>query len=63
MAQGGLHQVNRGASVKGMGSVAMAKPMWGNLALHPGTGGGGFDNAPCLGRVQVAPPFRLTNTG
>jgi hypothetical protein len=42
VSQGGLHQMNRAAPVKGMAGVGMAKPMRTDLAIDASPGNGGL---------------------
>ena len=52
MTQGGLYQIDRGASAQGMGGMGMAQPMRGNRSLYASPFRGSLDDSFHLGRVE-----------
>jgi hypothetical protein len=57
MAQGGLHQMDRGTPVRGMGCVGMAQPMGGHRGRNAGPFRRGPDDPFCFRRVEMPLPF------
>jgi hypothetical protein len=61
--EGGLHQMNRRAAVKGVAGMGVAHPVWRYLLFQPGPAGGGVDDAADLGHIQRSPALAARKNG